>query len=110
MTPNTLAEAVAHAMNCLHEATPGLTITNERRNTGHRHSSQWFTLGPITDCHAHATETAPGEIRLFVEIGLVTSIQVSLTLDEKRDTAILRDALNFYATHYGLGNEQEPNP
>ena len=103
MTPD---KAVNHAMNCLREVTPGLTITTERTNHGHRSASQWFTLGPIPDCHTHATETSPGEIRLTVEIGLVISIQVSLTLEEERDTAILRDALSFYATHYGIGGHQ----
>ena len=103
MTPD---KAVDHAMNCLREATPGLPITKEGGNAQPRSASRWFTLGPITDCRTHATETAPGEIRLTVEIGLVTSIQASLTLDEERDTAILRDALNFYATHYGIGGPQ----
>ena len=106
MTPATVTEAVAHAMHCLHEATPGLPITKERDNSQHRSASRWFTLGPITDCHTHATETSPGTICLFVEIGLVTSIQVSLTLDEERDTAILRDAVNFFANHYGIGGNQ----
>ena len=106
MTPATVTEAVDHAMNCLHEATPGLPITKERDNSQHRSASRWFTLGPITDCHTHATELASGELHLFVEIGLVTSIQVSLTLDEERDTAILRDAVNFFANHYGIGGNQ----
>ena len=106
MTPATVTEAVDHAMNCLRDATPGLTITKEGDNTGHRHASHWFALGPIAGCHAHATELAPDEVNLFVEIGLVTSIQVSLTLDEERDTAILRDAVNFFANHYGIGGNQ----
>lgn len=103
MTPD---KAVDHAMNCLREATPGLTITKEGENSQHRSASRWFTLGPIASCHAHATETAPGEINLFVEIGLVTSVQVSLTLEEERDTAILRDAFNIFANHYGIGGDQ----
>lgn len=106
-TPTTTAaEAVDHAMTCLRDATTGLTITNEQRDTGHDYSTQWFTLGPITNCYAHATETAPGKISLTVQIGIVTSVRVSLTLDEGRDTAILRDAVNLFANHYGIGGNQ----
>ena len=106
-TPTTTAaEAVDHAMNCLRDATTGLTITKEDEYSGDRSFAQWFTLGPIVNCHAHASESAPGQINLTVEIGIVTSVQVSLTLDEERDTAILRDAVNLYANHYGIGGNQ----
>lgn len=103
MTPD---QAVDHAMNCLRDATTGLTITKEDENSNGRSFAQWFTLGPITNCNAHATETAPDKINLTVQIGIVTSMQVSLMLDEERDTAILRDAVSFYANHYGIGDDQ----
>lgn len=106
-TPTTTAaEAVDHAMDCLRDATTGLAITKEYEYSGDHGFAQWFTLGPIVNCHAHASESAPGKINLAVEIGIVTSVQVSLTLDEERDTAILRDAVNLFANHYGIGGNQ----
>ena len=106
-TPTTTAaEAVDHAMTCLRDATTGLTITEDGCITSPGHSAQWFTLGPITNCYAHATETALDKISLTVQIGIVTSVRVSLTLDGGRDTAILRDAVNLFANHYGIGGNQ----
>ena len=106
-TPTTTAaEAVDHAMNCLRDATTGLAITKGYENSSDRSVCQWFTLGPITNCRAHATETSPGKINLSVQLGIVTSVEVSLTLDEERDTAILRDAVNLYVNHYGIGGNR----
>ena len=101
----TLDQAVDHAMTCLRDATTGLTITNEQRDTGHDYSTQWFTLGPIPDCHAHATDVRY-YITLFVALGNHPGVQVSLTLDPGRDTALIRDVVNFYANHYGIGGNQ----
>lgn len=101
----TAAEAVDHAMDCLRDATTGLTITNGQRDTGHDYSTQWFTLGPITDCYAHAIDFG-GYTTLFVELGLRPSLRVSLTLDAGRDTALIRDAVDLYANHYGIGGNQ----
>ncbi|AYB70538.1 hypothetical protein HOU24_gp56 [Corynebacterium phage SamW] len=103
MTPD---KAVDHAMDCLRDATTGLTITKEYESSNGRGVCQWFTLGPITNCNAHATETALDKISLTVQIGIVTSVRVSLTLDEGRDTAILRDAVNLYVNHYGMEADQ----
>ena len=106
-TPTTAAaaQAVDHAMTCLRDATTGLTITKGYEKASGRGVCQWFTLGPITNCRAHATDHI-GQITLSVQIGIVTSVQVSLTLDEERDTAILRDAVNLYVNHYGIGGNR----
>ena len=102
MTPD---KAVDHAMNCLRDATTDLTITKGYEKSSDRSVCQWFTLGPITNCRAHAIDHI-GRITLAVQIGIVTSVQVSLTLDAERDTSILRDAVSLFATHYGMEADQ----
>ena len=101
----TLDQAVDHAMDCLRDATTGLTITRSNRNTGKDFVCQWFTLGPIPDCHVQATDVRY-YITLFVALGNHPVVQVSLTLDPGRDTALIRDVVNFYADHYGIGGAQ----
>lgn len=105
-TPTTTAaEAVDHAMTCLRDATTGLTITEDGCITSPGHSVQWFTLGPITNCYAHAIDLGD-YTDLFVELGVHPSLRVMLTLDAGRDIALIRDAVNLYANHYGIGGNQ----
>lgn len=101
----TLDQAVDHAMDCLRDATTGLTLTRSDRIAGSNHVFQWFTLGPITGCWAYATDVRD-YLNLFVTLGSYPNVQVSLTLDPGRDTALIRDVVNFYADHYGIGGNQ----
>lgn len=111
-TPTTTAaEAVDHAMTCLSDATTGLTITDEHRPAGApeitaRVASLWFSLGPITNCHINAFILASGGISVTLTVGNIPFVQITLTLDPGRDTALIRDAVNLYVNHYGIGGNR----